>query len=168
MHFHTSQVRCNPPGQTITEQLNLFWTWSHCAARQAKLCQALVWTWPWPPQALRWLCTLWPPSAWLLSGAFCFSPWVWGTQKALVVCFPAIPEEDYGCSFHTNLMDSFLVSSICCLTSFPVLWVSNQQLTHGGFFPVQGSEHSIFCQEIVPRGRLPLVVCGWEQPFMPV
>lgn len=67
---------CNPPAQTIMEQLNLLWTWSLCAARQAKLCQALLWTWPWPPQALR-LCTYGLPqhdSYWKTWGHFVFHP----------------------------------------------------------------------------------------------
>lgn len=67
---------CNPPAQTIMEQLNLLWTWSLCAARQAKLCQALLWTWPWPSQALR-LCTyglLQHDSYWKTWGHFVFHP----------------------------------------------------------------------------------------------
>ena len=65
--------------------------------------------------------------------------------------FPAIQGQDYRCSFHAYLADSFLLFSICCLTSFPLLHVSNQQLTHGGFLPVRGSEHGISCRRSVPH-----------------
>lgn len=169
VHFCTSQVRL----QTFRTDYcgaYLFVLDSDHAVLPGMQSTARLWFGP-DPDLLKPSGRLCPPQhgSYWTTWHIIFSILSSGDTESFGCHFPTIQEQDYWCSFHAYLADSFLLSSICCLTTFPLLHVSNQQLTHGGLLPVWGSKHSISCQPSIPHGWLPLTLfVAASRTFMPV
>lgn len=114
-------------GQSVTLRDRLFW--NICNSEHTALLgtQSTAWLWfgPGPkiPQNLSKRCTTHP----LLCGSFWRAQNAQGGQKLWLQLPPA---QDYGCSFHACLADSFLPPSVDFFSS---LRVSNQWLSHGTF-----------------------------------
>lgn len=163
---------CNPLAQTILEHFYLFMTVTTLCCQACKALPGSGLDLTLTSSSLRVDSAPYSPpqhGSYWKTWRTLFSILSSGGTESFNCCFPAIQEQDYGCSFHTYLADSFLLSSICCLTFLSLLHVSNQQLTHGGFLPVRGSEHGISCRGSVPHRWLPLMLfVAVSRTFVPV
>lgn len=123
-HFRTSRARLQPFRTAYLEAV-LFAQGSDDTAPPGRWSTARLRFGPGPDllKPSGRLCTLQPPQrgSYWKTWPILFSILRAGDTESFSCHFPAIEEQDNGCSFRAYLADSFLLSSICCLTLFSLL-----------------------------------------------